>query len=152
MKVLQASYRAPSMQVSGARQPNGILDHITKSVTEAFYAEVDKALAESPGGIVLGQPKLTQRDEADFYGGSVVVRLAATCESLPLPPEYRLMGGPADGHIVRTRGERTWLVPIAPPVASLSSYMDYDDIPQPVAEYERQGDTSVYFYKRTYNR
>jgi hypothetical protein len=152
MKVLQARHRVPTMY---EQDIPGVLDHVTEMVTRAFYDEVDKVLKRTPGGILLGQPKVTVKTEEDwlFNGGeTTTVSIHASCDELPLPPEYRFIGGPADGYNIPTRGERIWLVPQAPPIMGAYSYVEANaPINRLVAEYERQGDTGVYFYKRTYD-
>lgn len=134
----------------------GLLASITESVTRAFYEELDKHLRETPGGVILGPTRVTVKTEDDWLfksGEYTTIRVSASCEDLPEPPEYRLIGGPADSRIVRTRGERIWLVPVVPPPPTIASYAeDYRKLTMLVAEYERQGDTSAYFYKRTYEQ
>ena len=150
MRILQASYGVPIYE--GMKDRAQLEEHIVEGLKRTFYSELDKHLAETPGGIILGQPTVSQRDEKDLYfgqGDTVVFNIAATCEDLPLPPEYRLIGGPADGSIVRTRGERVWFVPFFPRPPSIASYAELSrSVEHHVAEYERQGDTSAYFFKR----
>lgn len=152
MKVIQARQYVPLAGVM--TDAPDILDYVTRAVTSAFYDEVDKVLKRTPGGILLGQPKVTVKTGPDFLtgmGDMTTISVHASCEELPLPPEYRFIGGPADGYNIPTRGERIWLVPQAPPMMGAYSYAEEDaPIPRLVAEYERQGDTGVYFYKRTY--
>ncbi len=131
---------------------SGLIEYVSRELTRQFYEEVDKHLAETPGGIILSPPRLVRRDENDWRfktGDYITFTLSATCEDLPLPPEYRLIGGPADGCIVRTLGQRYWYVPVAPPPPSMASYADpLAEVPLRFAEYERQGDTAAYLYKR----
>jgi hypothetical protein len=131
----------------------GLAEHVEAGIKRAFYEELDKHLAETPGGCLIGQPNLTQTVEEDWLfetGPTLLFRMSAYVEDLPVPPEYRLIGGPADGWIVRTAGQRTWLVPVAPPPPTMTSYADpIGTVPRLVAEYERQGDTAAYFYRRT---
>jgi hypothetical protein len=152
MRVIQARQYIPLAGVMS--DAPGILDYVTRTVTSAFYDEVEKILKVTPGGILLGQPKISVKTGPDFLsnmGDMTTVSMTASCEELPLPPEYRFIGGPADGYNIPTRGERIWLVPQAPPTMGAYSYAGEDaPIPRLVAEYERQGDTGVYFYKRTY--
>ena len=147
MKVLQASCRSP--QFPG--YDKGFVEHITEHLKRTFYEELDKHLAETPGGVILGPTRVTQREDKGWYGDpgtTITFNISATCEDLPIPPEYRFIGGPADGSIIRTHGERVWLISVMPPMG-VASYVEREP-PRLVAEYERQGDTAAYFYRRTY--
>lgn len=147
MKVLQANSRVPKFDGPG------LLEHVTERLKRTFYEELDKHLAETPGGVILGPIRVTSREALGWDlnpDGSIAVNISATCEDLPEPPEYRFIGGPADGYHIRTQGQRVWLIPVMPRMGVASYVEDPRRIPQLVAEYERQGDTGAYFYKRTY--
>lgn len=149
MNILQAAQKFSKFQ---SDDTPGVLDYVTQAVVRAFYVELDKHLQETPGGVILGVPKVSVSTNTDiiFGGEFTTVRMTATCEDLPLPPEYRFIGGPADGYNLRTRGERVWRVPVAPPITGAYSYASIDAPAKLlVAEYERQGDTGAYFYQRT---
>jgi hypothetical protein len=145
MTVLQASYRVPKLA-----DEDGLLDHITERLKRTFYEKLDEHLAETPGGVILGPVRVTQREERDWLGADVVlINISATCEDLPEPPEYRFIGGPADGRQIRTQGQKVWMIPVMPPMGVTSYVEDPRLIPYLVAEYERTGDTGAYFYQRT---
>lgn len=147
MQVLQSVQHVPMWEIRGTEEYS---DHIIKHLKRAFYETLDNHLADTPGGIILGPVTVSQQTTDDWLfdnGKTTTFSVSAVCDDLPLPPEYRLIGGPADGHIVRTRGEKVWLVPVMPPPPSLSSYADMNKAPPTlIAEYERQGDSSAYFY------
>lgn len=154
-EVIQVGGRYPYF--ASDEEASGIFDSILYRLKQTFYDELDKHLAKTPGGVILGPVTVKHRTEDDWLFGTgqyVTFNISATCQDLPEPPMYRLIGGPADGRIVRTRGERLWLVPQMPPIPSAVSYTDLStgSWPQLVAEYERQGDTAAYFYRRTYER
>lgn len=154
MRVIQATYNFPTP--SAAADSTAVVDMLTERVMRSFYDQLDAHLRATPGGILLSPPKVSVSNEKDFLlatGDYIRVRMSATCEDLPEPPSYRLIGGPADGFIVRTRGERVWLVPVAPPPPSAVSYAEPDGpMRQLVAEYRLQGDSSAYFFERVYEQ
>lgn len=150
MRVLQATQHIP---VPDDGVPPGYEEHITGYLKRSLYEQLDKHLAETPGGVILGPIRVASRTEDDWLfnmGRYTTVQVSATCEDLPEPPEYRLIGGPADGRIIQTRGERVWRIALMPPIHTIVSYAALDGPdPKEVAVYERQGDTSAYFYART---
>ena len=154
MTVLQVNHRLPVLE--DPENTAKLLDAITDTLKRAFYEALDEHLAETPGGILLGPLKVTTREEDDWLlgtGKTLFVNVSAHCEDLPEPPEYKFFGGPVDGRVIRTNGSRYWLVPQIPPPSVLTSYVEpVAPIMKLVAEYERQGNTSAYFYKRSYEQ
>lgn len=153
MEVAQAHYRLP---INGPQPVAEMVGMMTERVTRAFYDDLDRRLRDAPGGLLVGQPRVSVKTDEDRLlgtGNYTTVSMSASVEELPIPPEYRFFGGPADGSILRTHGERVWLVPVAPPPPTAASYIEPNErIPQLVAEYRRQGDTAAYFYERTRER
>lgn len=128
-----------------------LVEHRREETRRAFAGELVKALSER-GGIVgpIHEQESTQPDwmfnpESTTHTFTVYARVT----SLPSPEQYRLVGGPADGMIVRTGGVPTWRVPYLAPVSYATTPFDVATEPSPqYAEYERQGDSQVYLYRR----
>lgn len=123
-------------------------EHRRDLVRERFGSELIKALAN--GGIVGPiHEQVTEQEDWLWNSGATTTTLTmyAHVTELPEPEEYRLMGGPADGRIARTGGVRTFRVPVLPPL-SANPFDVKDDITPRHAEYERQGDSNVYLYRR----
>lgn len=130
----------------------GLVEYRSKKVRTMFADELLNRL--TPNGGIVGPIHETQsvEDNYTFWSGAEKVvshSVYARVADLPEPEMYRLVGGPADGVIVRTGGVRTWLVPV---LAPLSAYRPFDGpsslVEPQAAEYERQGDTQVYLYRR----
>ena len=144
MNVIQASCRFPLLYPDLT-----FVEHVRNQVRDEFGRELVRQLAER-GGIVgpVHEQESTQ-DDWLWDSGSKVVEFTvyAQLTDLPDPETYRLLGGPADGRIVLTGGVRTWRVPVFTPV--IAKPFDVTEIEAPhYAEYERQGDTQVYLYRR----
>ena len=149
MRVLQASYQVPLND----KNDQEVVGYAMERVTRMFADQLVRDLGESTGGVIISPVRTTVKHDKDFLFDTpfATVRVYANVVDLPEPPEYRLVGGPADGHIVRTNGDRYWLVPIYTPPVSVASLADPQErVRHLVAEYERQDLSSAYFYKRTY--
>ena len=149
MKVVQAHHRTPQFESNLA----SLREHVQDGLRSAFWTQVEQLLDITPGGILLSPLRFTEQVEDDWLfhsGNTILFGLSAVVEELPEPPLYRLIGGPADGYMVRTQGQATWRVPVAPSPPSVASYTDMSvPLPRLTAIYDRQGQTGVYFYVKT---
>lgn len=130
--------------------PEDEVEHRRRLARNAFAAELVNRLRER-GGIV-GPIHETTKAEDDWLSDTpnkiVTHIIYAAVTDLPEPESYRLMGGPADGRIMQTGGLPIWRVPMLPPMAG--NPFDVPDKPRVLyAEYERQGETNVYLFRRT---
>lgn len=157
MTVLQRNFRTPVFNLADRGYVEGMTEHVNRNLKHALFDELDKHLAKTPGGVLLGPIQITRREDRLFETPYITFQASAVIEDLPVPPEYRLFGGPADGAIVRTVGQRYFYVPLVPRINSAMSYVTdiFEREPQRVAVYERQGGevdelgTGAYFYLRT---
>ena len=100
------------------------------------------------GGVVSPiHERMEERPDWLFNSGTYKsVTLYCKVMDLPAPPEFRLMGGPADGLIVSTGGASSWRVPLAPPMPTVLAYGEDPTTPNAprYAEYARVGHTQAY--------
>lgn len=140
-EVLRASRRIPLVNEDYAKR-------VREEVRDRFARELMQALTER-GGIVgpIHEQSVSRDDWLFGTGPFVEYTVYANVTDMPEPEQYRLMGGPADGRIVFTAGAPSFRVPTFPPLTG-APY----DVAEPVlptfAEYERQGDTQVYLFRR----
>ena len=105
------------------------------------------------GGGIVGPIHTREETRTDWLfasGDYKTVTMYCNVTDLPDPPEFRLLGGPADGVIVRTNGAAIWRVPLAPPIPTVLAYgEDPTTIVPRHAEYERIGGTQTYRFLGT---
>ena len=128
-------------------------EHIQRDARRQFGEALFDRLK---GGGIVGpiHEREETRDDWLFQSGTYkTVTLYCKVTDLPAPPEFRLMGGPADGMIVRTDGAAIWRVPMAPPMPTVVAYgEDPTRITERYAEYERIGNTGAYRFLRVQAR
>jgi hypothetical protein len=148
LSVIQATRRFPVPSVNDDHTI-GLVAHVRNEVRTMFGLELVKALS-GRGGIV-GPVHEKESVMEDFLWESgtktVTFSIWAHLTELPESETYRLLGGPADGSIVRTGGSRTYRVPVLPPLSAADPF-DPVNVEVKYAEYEREGDTPVYLYRR----
>ena len=127
-------------------------EYMERDARRQFGEALFDWVKENNGGIV-GPIHIRDETQDDWLwqsGTYKTVTMYCKVTNLPEPPEFRLMGGPADGAIVRTGGAQEWRVPLAPPMPSVLAYGE-DPTTQPYpryAEYERVGSTQAYRFRR----
>jgi len=126
--------------------PDDYIAHHRDLLREKFSRALLDRLA-ARGGIV-GPLHEEESKVDDFrYGDQVIIHtLFMKVNDLPEPESYILMGGPADGRIVQTGGQRTFRVPILND--AIGNPYDVPESPRiRYAEYEREGDSQVYVFR-----
>jgi hypothetical protein len=141
-------YLRVSQKVEISYAPKEVIEHIQEDLLRAFYEEVDKEIAKSPAGILLGKPVFQKTEDLLLDQPITTFRIYATCTHLPEPPLYLLIGGPADGQHVKTFGSLTYRYPIFTPTTYSDMFSDSPTFTLHIAVYERQADTSAYIFMR----
>ena len=142
-EILQAAYTMPSLFFGEADV--SAREHVSRALNEKFGDALIERLTDGSGAIV-GPIHKSESETYDYggWGESVLFRMWCNVTPLPESPEFRMIGGPADGMIARTGGAREWWVPMQPPMPSVA----LGDVPPsltiPIARYERIGDTQGY--------
>jgi hypothetical protein len=125
----------------------GAVEYMERDARRKFGESLFDWVKENNGGIV-GPIHIREETQNDFLFSTGVYRtvtMYCRVTNLPEPPEFRLMGGPADGQIVRTTGASRWRVPMAPPMLTVLAYGEPPTMADLwYAEYERVGGTQAY--------
>lgn len=149
MSVIQATRRFPVPLLLDDAYTRGLVAHVRDEVRTMFARELVKALSERGGIVGPVHEKESVMDDFLWNSGTkdVTFTVYAHLTDMPEAEAYRLIGGPADGSIVRTGGARTYRVPVLPPLSTADPF-DPVNVEVKYAEYQREGDTSVYTYRR----
>lgn len=145
--VIQTGYSIPPH----AQAEPGLLDHYRAGAKQKFADTLLDWLTENHGGVV-SPIHIQEEDRFDFMfatGTTKVITMYAHVSTLPPPPAFKLLGGPADGRIVLTNGDAYWRVPMAPPLPSVANYGEPPVAERPrYAEYRKVEGTQAYEFVR----